>query len=91
VFVALPLTVQPPYQGEGHAVNSTSPKNMGKKNITLCRGGDSGSNTERAETAPLFALSGRGEGNFSRRSFFLPALKATGLANVSEIFRDYYL
>jgi hypothetical protein len=42
VFVALPLTVQPPYQGEGCAVRSTSPKNMGEENMTLYRVGDSG-------------------------------------------------
>jgi hypothetical protein len=42
VLVALPLTVQPPYNGESSAVSSTSPKNMGEENMTLCRVGDSG-------------------------------------------------
>jgi hypothetical protein len=38
----LPLTVKPPYQGSGRAVSSTSPKNIGEENITLCQVGDFG-------------------------------------------------
>jgi hypothetical protein len=55
VFVALPLTVKLPYQGESSTVPPTNPKNIGKKNITPYRV------TERAETVPLFAIGGRGE------------------------------
>ncbi len=42
VFVALPLTVKPPYQGEGSAVSPTSPKNIGEENMIPYRVDDSG-------------------------------------------------